>query len=48
MDREISKLEIEIDDEDEEWDENFGAYVTNPKEQVEEHEGTTFDSGEDQ
>lgn len=32
---------MEIDDE--EWDENFGAFVVNPKKQVEEHEGTQLE-----
>jgi hypothetical protein len=28
---------------EEEWDEQFGAWVVNPKEQVEQHEGTEME-----
>ena len=37
----MDRPRVEI--EEEEWDENFGAFVLNPKEQVEQHEGTEFE-----
>jgi hypothetical protein len=38
-------MDREIDDE--EGDENFGAWVVNPNQQVEEHEGTTIDTDDE-
>lgn len=37
-------IDRELDEE--EWDENFGAFVINPNKQVEEHEGTEVEEHE--
>jgi hypothetical protein len=34
-------------DEDEEWDETFGAWVVNPKEQVQQHENNPIEEVEE-